>query len=193
MDVLATAVRTGFDELVQTICQAQEAFSEQVHTVSLVTFSSIGIRTLLANQPVAQLHPLEPGDYCPNGGTPLYDALGHSLLRLERQIESDANHSVLVTIITDGAENASREFTGSVIRQHIERLTQKDWVFTYMGANHDVATTAGTLSIRASIEFKANQTGMNDLFQKDRFSRHAFYEKRSRGMSSRDASDDFFK
>lgn len=131
--------------------------------------------------------------YKPDASTPLYDAMGRSLLRLEWQTEKLINYYVLVSILTDGAENASKEFSGPAIRAMVDRLTQRGWSFTYMGANHDVERTAASLSITASMRFECNQSGVKDIFAKDRKGRMAYYEKKSQGMSSRQAENDFWE
>lgn len=84
---------------------------------------------------------------------------------------------VLVTIITDGYENASREFTGRAIKGLIEGLKKKDWVFTYIGAKHDVEKVATSFSINNHISFDANIVGTNMMFAKERSSRSRFFDK----------------
>ena len=57
--------------------------------------------------------------YRPGGGTPLYDAIGKGISKVNAQIE-DGDH-VLVTIITDGEENSSEEWTLKMVRSMIEK------------------------------------------------------------------------
>lgn len=45
---------------------------------------------------------------------------------------------VVITIITDGLENALKEYTGAAVKQLVEQLKGVGWTFTYMGANQDV-------------------------------------------------------
>jgi Mg-chelatase subunit ChlD len=182
----------GFNETVQTIQGAQKKFPEQEHSVSLVTFNSMDIRTVLDNQPAEALTLLTDGSYQPDGGTPLFDAMGRSLMRLEFQTEHLSDFTILVSILTDGHENASQEFSGSAIKAMIDRLTEKGWTFTYMGANHNVEQMASSLSIKSFLRFESTQEGMDELFRKDRNSRHKFYQKRSSGMSSKDAEKGFW-
>ncbi|GAB3570177.1 hypothetical protein GCM10027578_26010 [Spirosoma luteolum] len=193
MHALTDAVLAGFDEVLHTIRTAQETEPTQAQFVSLVTFGSRTINTLIASQPVAHVRPLDPAQYRPHGSTPLYDALGHSLLRLERQLDGQGAHTALITVITDGMENASTDYSGPEIKRLIERLTrQHDWVFTYMGANHAVDEVAGSLAIQAHLTFTSDRAGLRDMFRKDSSSRAAFYKKRSQGMSGRDATTNFF-
>ncbi len=77
--------------------------------------------------------------YRPGGGTPLYDAIGKGMSKVNAQIE-DGDH-VLVTIITDGEENSSEEWTLKMVRSMIEKLKKQNWTFTLIGTdNLDVET-----------------------------------------------------
>ena len=182
----------GFNEMVQTIRGAQAQFPNQQHRVSLVIFNGLGIRTVLDNRRVADILPLSDDTYTPDASTPLYDAMGRSLLRLEFQTEGETDPTVLVSILTDGDENASREFSGGHVKSLVDRLTAKGWSFMYMGANHAVESTAAALSINTSVRFETNQNSMKDLFEKDRKGRLSYFHKRSQGMSSKDAEKDYW-
>ena len=193
MEAIKAATLNGFNEVVQTIQGAQEQFSDQAHTVTLVTFNGLGIKMLLANQPVDKLTILDAVRYVPAATTPLHDALGQSLLRLQWLTERETDYTVLVTILTDGEENASREFSAPQVRAMIGRLRRKNWSFTYMGANHDVERVAASLDISTSVRFEADERGVKTVFEAERKGRMAFYEKRSRGLSSQEAEEDYYK
>ncbi len=192
MEGIKAATLSGFNEIVQTIQGASQQFPDQQHTVTLVTFNGLGISVRLDNQPADQLTLLTGDLFQPNAKTPLYDAMGRSLLRLERLLEKQTDYTVLVSILTDGQENASKEFTGLQIQAMVERLKAHNWSFTYMGANHAVQQTAMSLSIEQSITFQANEASMKSLFEQERKGRSSFYEKRSRGESSKDAEKGYF-
>lgn len=192
MDSVKNVTLSGFNETAQTIQGAQKKFPEQEHHVSLVTFNSMNIRTVLDNQPADALTLLTADSYQPDGGTPLFDAMGRSLMRLEFQTEHLSDYTVLVSVLTDGHENASEEFSGRAIKAMIGRLTKKGWTFTYMGANHNVEHMASSLSIKSFLRFESTQEGMDELFRKDRNSRHKFYQKKSSGMSSQEAEKGFW-
>ena len=192
MESIKAPILSGFNEVVQTIKGAAQQFPEQQHSVTLVTFNGLGITTRLDNQPAEQLTELTDALFKPNASTPLYDAMGRSLLRLEWLVEKETNYTVLVSILTDGEENASREFSGPQIQAMIARLKQRDWSFTYMGANQDVQKIAGSLSINQSVAFKTNEADMKELFDKERKGRVTFYEKRSKGESIQESEKGYF-
>lgn len=54
---------------------------------------------------------------------------------------------VVVTIITDGIENASKEYTGRTIKSLVEKLRNKGWTFTYIGTYQNSMELALSISI----------------------------------------------
>ena len=92
-------------------------------------------------------------DYQPCCCTPLYDAMGFTLTKMQKYVQDVKDALVVVTIITDGLENASKEYTGAAVKSLVEQLKEKGWSFTYMGANQDAVEVAFTLSIRNARNF----------------------------------------
>ena len=57
---------------------------------------------------------------------------------------------VMFVIITDGEENASRDYSSTQIKEMIARQEkQYGWEFIFLGANIDAVETAGRFGIRA--------------------------------------------
>lgn len=102
--------------------------------LTMVQFDSGGIDTLRRAEPIAQVHPMEQGDFVPRAMTPLYDAVGRTLAEAEARQDGRKN---LVVIVTDGLENASVEWTRQRVREAIQRLEAQGWTFVYLGANQD--------------------------------------------------------
>lgn len=191
MEAIKPAIISGFNELVQTIRLGQANFPDQQHFVSLVTFNGAGIKTLLDRQSVDSLPQLNGQNYRPDTSTPLFDAMGSSLnaLRQATAQEQDAWH--LVTILTDGEENASRECSGKAISELVKELDKGNWTFTYIGANHDVMATAAHLNIKNTMAFDADIDGSRAMWQKESEHRMHFYEKMHHKSDS--LKEDFFK
>ena len=107
--------------------------------VTIVQFDSEGpYEVLVDGVPAAEVTPLRYEDFEPRGGTPLYDAVGRALAAADgrahqREILTGDQVPVAVTILTDGIENASREFTAEAIRQLIERYRADGWKFGFAG------------------------------------------------------------
>ena len=89
------------------------------------------------------------------------------------QIE-DGDH-VLVTIITDGEENSSEEWTLKMIRTMIEKLKKQNWTFTLIGTdNLDVETMAHSFAIDEHLEFQQDEAGTKAMFARERRSRERY-------------------
>jgi hypothetical protein len=180
----------GFNEIVQTIKGVEQQFPEQEHFISLVSFNGLGIKTHLWKEPINKLDQLNASTYLPNADTPLYDAMGNSLSRLSSQLSGTDEYNVLVTIFTDGLENASKEYSGQLIKKMVEDLKTKRWTFTYIGADHNVDEVAFSISITNTRRFNKNQASMNKLFKDEAEARYAYSQKiRNR----QNTEDDFYK
>lgn len=87
-------------------------------------------------------------DYSPRGGTALLDAIGRSLRELDAAWTAHHPSRAIVVIVTDGQENASREFTKPVIKGMIEAREKSGlWSFIYLGADVNSFADASALGI----------------------------------------------
>lgn len=96
----------------------------------------------------------EAGQYRlqPRGMTALLDAVGRAITdtgrRLAAMPENERPGLVVFAVMTDGLENASREFTKSQIKEMIEhQKTVYNWQFSFLGANQDAFADAGEIGI----------------------------------------------
>lgn len=197
MDDIREQALTGVNETIQTIRQAQKENPADNQMLSFVTFDQGGdrpdVRLIIDNQKIENVPDVKPEQYNPYGMTPLYDAIGKSITRLQKVVK-EGDH-VLVTIVTDGYENASRHYTGAMIKELVDSLSAKGWVFTYIGANQDSARTANSLGIKCTMDFKATIEGSSVMWDRVRSSRREYYKKVRRAQASGeqiDFEDDFF-
>ena len=181
----------GVVETVQTIRTAQKDNVNQEHLFSLVVFNGKGIATVYDRMPIDKVPDLDANDYQPTDNTPLYDAMGNAITNLQRYINEDDN--VLVTVITDGYENSSVEWNHQRVFQLVEDLKNKNWLFTYIGANQDALKVAKGMGIDHSMNYMSDAEGTKAMFRKERLSRKAFYGKLSAGKRFFEAkSEDYF-
>jgi len=180
MQSIKDATISGFNEVVQTVKGVEKQFPEQAHFISLVSFNGLGIKTLLQQAPVSQLSEIDATRYQPASMTPLYDAMGSGLTNLRAGLADKKDYNVLVTILTDGLENASKEYNGNSIKKLVDELQGEGWTFTYIGANHDVESFAQTISITNTMTFKADSKGMKKMFDKEKKARVAYSRKISK-------------
>ena len=191
MQSIRKAAVDGFNETLAGIKKAQERFAEtQNHFISLVAFCSCSTDKIYDIAPVAEARPLDEKDYQPCCCTPLYDAMGFAISDIQRHIKEIKDVAVSVTIITDGYENASKEFTRTSIRALVESLKGQGWTFTFMGANQDAALTAETLAIRNSANFDASQDGMRKAYRRDSRSKLSWFSKLDISHARRMVMDD---
>ena len=163
------------NETVQTIRAAQQKYEDQEHFVSLVTFNDKAIKTTYDCVPAMTVEELTRKQYRPDCCTPLYDALGQSLNALRPKVAADDR--VLVTVVTDGMENSSKEYTGKAIKALVDELKAQGWVFAYIGANHDVEQAAATISIHNTMSFNATMAGTAQMSKRSNSSRSSFFDR----------------
>lgn len=88
--------------------------------------------------------------YKPRGTTALLDAIGRTILEMKEKIdqapEAEKPKRVCIAIITDGKENASKEYRHERIQEMVKEHEALGWDFLFMGASLDaikVATLMG--------------------------------------------------
>jgi len=193
MEMIAKQAVSGLNETFQTISNAQKEHQEQRHFISFVTFNTIRIKTVMNRQPVDINQKLEWHDFRPDDCTPLFDAMGQSLNELRNHVGED--DVVLVTIITDGMENASREYSGHDIKKLVACLKAKGWVFAYIGTNQDVDAVADDLGIQSRMKYDYSGEGVACMCRVESRSRKSFFDRLSREGSRflREEDYDYFK
>ena len=176
MESIRKAALEGFNETLQGIKKAQKDFSDtQEHFVSLITFCSCETKAVFDKTPVEQTHSLNYNDYEPCCCTPLYDAMGFTLTKMKNHVKTVDDAVVMVTVITDGLENDSKEYSGRAIKALVKELRENGWTFNYMGANQDAVEVAISMNIRNARNFTANDQGMRHTMARERNSKALFF------------------
>ena len=116
--------------------------------VSLIIFDSHGIDVIRDRVPAAGCAELGTGEYQPRAQTPLLDAVGHGVALLDKRKSPDER--CILAIMTDGLENASREYTKETIKALLDRKQKEDgWLVLYLGAGHDAWEQARAMGLHA--------------------------------------------
>jgi hypothetical protein len=110
---------------------------------------------------VSKVKPLTNKEYYVEGCTALYDALGNTI----HNFETKDTDKVIFIIITDGYENASKEYKNEDIKKLIQG--HKDYEFVYVGADIDSYAAGSNIGIRKDniANFKKGRTGTKQLFK----------------------------
>lgn len=117
--------------------------------------------------PLAEVPPLE---IIPRGTTAMLDAIGRTVnelgARLAALSEDRRPATVVVAIVTDGLENASREFSYPVVRQMITTQEQTySWTFLYLGADQDAIEQGAKMGIAADYSLSYARANSSDAYQ----------------------------
>jgi Mg-chelatase subunit ChlD len=174
MESIKKNIIRGFNEIVQTVKGIEKEYTEQEHFISLITFNGLGQKTLHFADPVNRLEMIDDSRYQPDANTPLYDAIGFSCTKLRNTLGKSKKYNVLVTILTDGEENASTEYNGPAVKRLIEELKDNNWTFTYIGTDHDVEKSAASMSITNTIVFNRDEDGIKAMIMKESKARSKF-------------------
>lgn len=143
----------GLNEQIQSINKLEKQYPGHKYFINILKFDD-DFRDLIIDTPVSKVRKFTLEDYVPNASTALRDAIGYGVTRLQGKIEnkvSSGDAKALVIILTDGQENASRKYSPEEIKGLITKLdATQSWTFTFIGANQDSVTTAGSYGIHAS-------------------------------------------
>ncbi|TXG84361.1 MAG: VWA domain-containing protein [Spirochaetes bacterium] len=192
MNSIKKTIINGFNELINSVKSIEKEFPEQEHFISFISFNSKKNNNIIHfTEPVSKIEKINDENYNPESSTPLFDAMGFSILKLKHYLSDKNNYSVLVTILTDGEENASKEFSLMAIKRIIEVLKSENWTFTYIGTDHDIYKTSMDLNINNSICFEKNGRGIKRMFEIETNSRIKYSLAIREGKLISD--DDYYK
>jgi von Willebrand factor type A domain-containing protein len=113
---------------------------------TLTQFDSLGIDIIHDAVPLKDVDKLNDETYQPRDFTPLYDAIGRTIRDTEKK--AGTKFKVLFVTLTDGQENASREFNKDSIKALIKKMEDENhWTFAYVGVGFDGFSAATVLAM----------------------------------------------
>jgi hypothetical protein len=119
---------------------------------------------LYARRYIQNVRPLTEREYETGGTTALLDAVGGTILKMERSKATECGKTkVIFVIITDGLENASTKFTKQKVKEMISDKQEQDgWDFIYLGANIDAAEEAGAIGVKKAnaVTYRNTKSGV---------------------------------
>lgn len=120
--------------------------------VSMYKFNN-EVTRVINNKPAAKVRTLTNEDYNPSGFTALYDAIGQAIHETDNNLsvlaEKDRPDKVMMVIITDGQENASKEFSATAIKSAIATHEELlNWSFIFLGSGLNDFRDAEAIGIK---------------------------------------------
>lgn len=151
MQGMENQVVSGYNEQLQVAQGIKVKYPEQEIIMGLRFFDHNVGNNVADFKPVDQLLPISPSYYRVDGTTALLDAIGKSIYDIKTkfgyEIEQEET-TVVMIIITDGHENASRFYTFQDIHRMIRELESTNrWSFTFMGADLDAIGASSRFGI----------------------------------------------
>lgn len=130
--------------------KAEPALASGSISISLfdTDIAGVAIDHVREGEPASDCAWLTEEEYVPRGRTPLLDAVGIAVARLDVAGPSDVPR--ILVIITDGLENASREHTREAIAELLGQRQAAGWLVMFLGAGIDAWSEAASLGIDRS-------------------------------------------
>lgn len=180
---------SGFNEQVQMIRDLKRRFPEQEFYVSLTIFNHLVEHPLEAVN-IDRVKELTLHSYIPDGTTALLDAIGDSVIRLKHAIADEIKRdeaTAVVVILTDGYENASKEFSFGRISKMIRELEANDsWTFSFLGTTRDSVETAVKMNISQENSILYDKADTRATFHNLANSMEEYAEAKSEGIKKKE-------
>ena len=197
MESIYNQALSGVNETIQTIRKSQKDYPKLLQYLTLASFNSGKdyLNVKYSSTPIEEVKEITEADYVADGCTALYDAMGEMISELKRNVTQEDR--VLVTVVTDGYENSSIHWSGPQIKSLVEELRHEGWTFAYIGANQDVEAVAGSMGIRNTLSFDADEEGVKVMRRISIDARRKFMKKlvddRSCGHDCLEETTNYFK
>jgi hypothetical protein len=133
--------------------------------------------------PLVRVVYLDEINYTPSFSTALLDAVGKTINVIGRRLadtpETDRPGKIIFAVITDGFENASREFTRSQVFHMVTHQREKyGWEFIFLGADIDAWGADIGITLNVNIQ-------KNDLRRSFKgLSSHVLYSRLENNLNS---------
>ena len=179
----------GFNEQVAKIREMELEFPEQLITIGLTTFNT-HVDHLYYMKPVEHAYKMDERNYQPDGSTAMLDAMAETMKELsllQQQSNEQIPTTVVMVILTDGYENASRRYTLKNVKEMVEeREASGTWTFSFLGATLDAVDVAEQMSIRRenSISFAKGEM-KEEVWDRLDSSMRGYYDKKRKGEDIR--------
>ena len=127
---------------------------------------------VIQSVPLESVPNLDDTNYEPRGTTALLDAVGRSIHDFKQGLKNNpkasVSKSVIVVVLTDGLENASKEYDYKSVKDLIEQQKEQGWEFLFLASDlessedaenfgFDDSETSVHKSVKASMAYAADE------------------------------------
>lgn len=144
---------------------------------------------LYDNVDMKEVKEMTRNEWSPRGTTALNDAIGKTINTVKaehkKMKKNERPDKVLVCIVTDGMENASKEYTNEDIKNLTKKYEKKNWSFVYLAANQDAFEEGTSRGFSGGNTFTYNNTSKGN---EEMFGRMSYAATNLRSMSFMDVS-----
>ena len=128
---------------------------------TLILFNDV-VEFIYKNMDGKEIKDLSYSEYAPNGMTALYDAIGAGI-EYQKGLKTK---NVIFVVLTDGLENASRNYSKKSIGEIITNMEKEhNWKFLYLGANQDSFEVGSGIGINTTVDFDYSQEGCRNVMR----------------------------
>lgn len=138
------------------------------------------------NVAIDKVKDITENDYKPWGSTPLLDAIGKTVTELIDVAATHEDASASITIITDGYENSSKEYSHEEISRLLSRVKEMGWNVNLIGANIDVDQLGDRLNIKSRMSYTSDMQGTQVAWKALNRSARVYHKRRSKFMEELD-------
>jgi uncharacterized protein YegL len=137
----------SYNEQIVSLKRLQTEFPDRKYIVSLIIFDDV-IETIIDNKPVNEVEKLNYDSYMPRGATALRDAIGKTIQETKINFgklltEHVDENECMITVLTDGYENASKEFSNESLRRMLNEVNErKNWTLMFIGSSEESVLAA---------------------------------------------------
>jgi hypothetical protein len=173
-------------DVIQTL---QKEYPDQEILMSFTIFNE-EIENIFLQTKVDNFEVITDQMYRPHGLTALLDAIGGSINQIITQNEMEISQkeiSIVMLILTDGHENASKEYNYHQIAKMIKELEATDqWTFTFLGADIDAMHTSKMININEKNVRSFNKNEYNSMMNEVSYGLRDYTHSKSTGKIKKD-------
>jgi len=183
----------GFNSQLNTLKNLKKANPEQEFVVS-VTYFEDEVMDIIKFAPIEQVESLSRENYKPGGLTALLDAVGGSIYRIQQTFSQEIKEdkaTVVMVILTDGGENASKYYTHNLVAERIKELDATGkWTFSFLGADLDATISSDRLNIRRENVVSFSKSNYSSMMKQVSESISKYTSRKSKGQIINNLFDD---